>query len=72
MPTLAQDSRLSALPLCREILADSRFSLAGRLSIPANSDVSMLVGSTVTTQVFRLKAEVGFYDLGFKQRWILH
>jgi len=22
----------------------------------------------VTTQVFRLKAEVGFYDLGFKQR----
>jgi hypothetical protein len=22
----------------------------------------------VPTQVFRLKAEVGFYDLGFKQR----
>ena len=25
----------------------------------------------VTTQVFRLKVEVGFYDLGFKQRGVL-
>jgi hypothetical protein len=42
----------------------------GGLTIPAHSDASRLAGSTVTTQVcrlkvFRLKAEVGFYDLGF-------
>jgi hypothetical protein len=41
---------------------------AGGLSIPANSGASRLTGSTVTTQVFRLKAEGGFYDLWFKQR----
>jgi len=28
-------------------------------------------GDWVTTQVFRLKAEVGLYDLGFKQKRIL-
>ena len=29
------------------------------MSIPADSDATMFAGSTVTTQVFRLKAEVG-------------
>ena len=36
------------------------------LSIPTHTDASIFAGITVTTQVFRLKAEVGFYDLGFK------
>ena len=39
---------------------------AGGLSIPPNSDASMLAGDTVTTQVFRLKAEG--YKLSRKAR----
>jgi hypothetical protein len=40
--------------------AKDRFQLTNR--------EQSVIEHAVPTQVFRLKAEVGFYDLGFKQR----